>query len=107
IPSPLQHFAACLVEPGVRSRRPTRVGPQPKVGAMTVWLAIALALIAATLGISGCVAYIVITLTRAAALLGTRLGVAELQIIKVSIEPSRRRRQHAELRRLRLGVSPT
>lgn len=73
---------------------------------MTVWLAIALVLIAATLGVSGCVAYIMITLVRTAALLGTRLGVAELQVIEVSIEQPRRRRPRAQLRRLRPGVLP-
>ena len=51
---------------------------------MTVGFAIAVIVIAATLSFSGCVAYILISLSRTAPLLGTRLGLAELQLIKVS-----------------------
>jgi len=68
---------------------------------MTIWLAIAVILIAATLTLSGCVAYILISLSRAAPLLGTRLGTAELQVIKLSHTPRpthRARRRHFRLR---------
>jgi len=58
-------------------------------------------MIAATLLLSGCLAYILVSLSRAAPLLGTRFGVAELQVIKVSAtpRPTRRSRQpHLQLR---------
>jgi hypothetical protein len=63
---------------------------------MTVWLAIAATMIVATLSLSGCVAYILISLSRSAPLLGTRLGRAELQVIKVSDapRPAHRHRRH-------------
>jgi hypothetical protein len=66
---------------------------------MTLWLAIAVTMLAATLLLSGCVAYVLVSLSRAAPLLGTRLGIAELQVIRVSDAPRpARRRRHAELR---------
>ena len=73
---------------------------------MTIWLAIAFALIAATLGVSGCIAYILIAFTRTADLLGTRLGVAELQVIKLTVEPPTRRQPRAAPLRLRTGALP-
>jgi ABC-type proline/glycine betaine transport system permease subunit len=74
---------------------------------MTVWLAIAVVLIAATLGVSGCVAYIVISLSRTAPLLGTRLGLAAVQIIKVSSQPRRPARRHRRAQlRVRAAVLP-
>jgi uncharacterized membrane protein YccF (DUF307 family) len=75
---------------------------------MTVWLTTAVALIAATLGVSGCVAYILISLSRTAPLLGTRLGVAEFRIIKVSSHPRQpiRRRRQAQQLRTRTAVLP-
>ena len=73
---------------------------------MTVWLAIAVTMLVATLLLSGCVAYILVSLSRTAPLLGTRLGLAKLQVIRVSDTPRRiRRRRHAELR-LRPAVLP-
>lgn len=75
---------------------------------MTVWLAIAVTMLVATLLLSGCVAYILVSLARTAPLLGTRLGLTELQVIRVSDtpRPSRRHhRRHAELR-LRPVVLP-
>jgi hypothetical protein len=74
---------------------------------MTVWLAIAVALIAASLSISGCVAYILISLSRTAPLLGTRLGLAQVEVIKVANQPRRlaRRDRRAELR-IRTTVLP-
>ena len=68
---------------------------------MTIWLAIAVILIAATLTLAGCIAYILISLSRAAPLLGTRLGAAELQVIEVSYAPRpahRARRRHLRVR---------
>jgi hypothetical protein len=74
---------------------------------MTVWLAIAVALIAASLSISGCVAYILISLSRTAPLLGTRLGLAQIEVIKVASQPRQlaRRCRRAELR-TRTAVLP-
>jgi putative copper export protein len=74
---------------------------------MTVWFAVAMALIVATLGVSGCVAYILISLSRTAPLLGTRLGVAEFQLIKLSRQPRQpaRPRRQAQLR-IRTAVLP-
>jgi uncharacterized membrane protein len=71
---------------------------------MTVWLAIAVVLIAVALGISGCVAYIVISLSRTAPLLGTRLGLADVQVIKVTSQPQRRARPHRAQLRVRAAV---
>jgi hypothetical protein len=66
---------------------------------MTVWFAIAVIVIAATLCVSGCLAYVLISLSRTAPLLGTRLGLAELQIIKVSdAQRPARRFRHPQLR---------
>jgi hypothetical protein len=66
---------------------------------MTVWLAIAVTMLVATLFLSGCVAYILVSLSRTAPLLGTRLGLVELQVIRVSDAPQPARRpRHAELR---------
>jgi len=65
---------------------------------MTVWLAVAVALIAATLSLAGCVAYILISLSRTAPLLGTRLGLAEFQVIRISRHPRQPARRRAQLR---------
>ena len=66
---------------------------------MTVWLAIAVTMLAAIMLLSGCVAYILLSLSQTAPLLGTRLGLVELQVIRVSDIPRpARRRHHAELR---------
>lgn len=68
---------------------------------MTIWLTIEMIMVAVTLLLSGCLAYILISLSRAASLLGTRLGVAELQVIKLSATPRaarRARRPHSQLR---------
>jgi len=74
---------------------------------MTVWLAIAIALIAATLGVGGCIAYILISLSRTAPLLGTRLGLADVQVIKVASQPRRRVRRPREAQlRIRTAVLP-
>jgi hypothetical protein len=69
---------------------------------MTIWLAIAVTTLAATLSLSGCVAYILISLSRTAPLLSTRLGLAELRVIKVTSTPRRARLQHLQLRPLAL-----
>jgi hypothetical protein len=69
---------------------------------MTVWFAIAVITITATLSFFGCVAYILISLSRAAPLLDTRLGLTELQVIKVS-EARRPLRRH---RRPQLRLRP-
>jgi hypothetical protein len=63
---------------------------------MTVWIAIAMIMIAATLGVSACLAYILISLSRTAPLLGARVGLTEFQVIKVSDtpRPARRNRRH-------------
>ena len=75
---------------------------------MTVWLAVAVVLLAATSGFSGCVAYILISLSRTAPLLGTRLGVAEFRVIKVSSHPRQpvRRRRQAHQLRARTAILP-
>ena len=74
---------------------------------MTVWFAIAVALIAATLSISGCIAYILISLSRTAPLLGTRLGLAEFQVVKISSQPRRPARRYRQTRlRIRAAALP-
>lgn len=73
---------------------------------MTIWLAIAVILIAATLTLSGCIAYILISLSRAAPLLGTRLGAAELQVIKLSHTPRRAHRARRRHLRIRSSALP-
>ncbi len=74
---------------------------------MTVWLTIAVASIAATLSFSGCIAYILISLSRSAPLLGTRLGLAELQVIKVAHGTRRPARRYSQAQlRLRAAVLP-
>ena len=73
---------------------------------MTIWLAIAVTMIAATLTLSACIAYILISLSRTAPLLGTRLGLAELQLIKVSATPRRPYRARRTQRQLRLAARP-
>ena len=73
---------------------------------MTIWLAIAAIMIAATLLLSGCLAYILISLSRAAPLLGTRLGFAELQVIKVSAAPRAMRRARQICLQLRARALP-
>ena len=71
---------------------------------MTIWLAIVVTVIAATLSLCGCIAFILISLSSAAPLLSTRLGVAELQVIKVSSAPRPARRTWQ--RKLRLRALP-
>jgi hypothetical protein len=73
---------------------------------MTIWLAIATIMIAATLLLAGCLAYILISLSRTAPLLGTRLGAAELQVIKVSAMPRARRRGRQQPAALRAQALP-
>ncbi len=73
---------------------------------MTIWLAIAVIMTAATLGISGCVVYILTSLSRTAPLLGTRLGVAELQVVRVSDTPRQRHRARRAPLRLRPVALP-
>jgi hypothetical protein len=73
---------------------------------MTIWLTIAVITIAATLSLSGCVAYILISLSHAAPLLGTRLGVTELQVIKVSSTPRPARRTRVRRLPLRTRALP-
>jgi len=73
---------------------------------MTIWLDIAVILIAATLTLSGCIAYILISLSRAAPLLGTRLGAAELQVIKMSHTPQPARDARQRQLRLRSSALP-
>ncbi len=73
---------------------------------MTVWFAIAVIAVAATLCVSGCLAYILISLSRTAPLLGTRLGLAELQIIKVSDTRRPERRYRRPQLRLRPAALP-
>jgi hypothetical protein len=68
---------------------------------MTVWLAIAVIMLVATLCLSGSVAYVLISLSRTAPLLGTRLGRVELQVIRVSDAPRPVRRQRRARHRLR------
>jgi hypothetical protein len=73
---------------------------------MTVWLAIAVTMLVATLLLSGCVAYILISLSRTAPLLGTRLGLAGLQAIRVSDTPRPARRSRRTQVRFRPIVLP-
>ena len=73
---------------------------------MTVWLAIAVTMLVATLFLSGCVAYILVSLSRTAPLLGTRLGLAEFQVIRVSRAPRPVCRQRRAQLRLRPSVLP-
>jgi len=74
---------------------------------MTVWLAIAVALIAATLSLSGCIAYILISLSRTAPLLGARLGLVEFQVVNVSSRPRRPARRHSQAQlRIRTAALP-
>ena len=73
---------------------------------MTVWFAIAVIVIAAMLGVSGCLAYVLISLSRTAPLLGARLGRAELQIIKVSDTRRPARRYRRPQLRLRPAALP-
>ena len=73
---------------------------------MTIWLTIAVIMITAMLTLSGCMAYILISLSRTAPLLGTRLGVAELQVIKVTKTPRPARRTRKRHLQLRARASP-
>jgi hypothetical protein len=73
---------------------------------MTVWFAIAVIVIAAILSFSGCVAYILISLSRSAPLLGTRLGLAGLQVIKISDTRRPARRYRRPQLRLRPATLP-
>jgi hypothetical protein len=73
---------------------------------MTIWLAIEMIMAAAALLLSGCLAYILISLSRASSLLGTRFGVAELQAIKVSATPRPMRRARQPLSRLQTRAVP-
>jgi hypothetical protein len=68
---------------------------------MTVWLAIAVIMIVVTLGVSGCLAYILISLSRTAPLLGARVGVGHFQVVRMSDAPHSSRRARRPQPRLR------